>query len=181
MGATNDDLLIPKGILAYTGADGINVIEPDTNGTAPSEEVIQNMRKTLAKQNIPLGRLALFCNPDVAFKMQRTALEVGTERRLWDPYMSTAMPVYPGMRGYMSNNMPATFTQGSASDTSQMILCDPAQLFYTEWTTGMDILIDPYSKRTSKNVTEISIVHLCSWAPRREKAFAAYRLGVLTT
>ena len=181
VGATNDDQLIPKGILAYTGATGINVMTPDTDGTAPSEAVIQNMRKTLAKQNIPLGRLALFCNPDVAFKMQQTTLETGTERRLWDPYMSMAAPVYPGMRGYMSNNMPATFTQGAATDTSQMILCDPAELFYAEWTTGMDILIDPYSQRVPKNVTEISVVHLCSWAPRRTKAFAAYRLGVLTT
>ena len=155
-----------------TGIDhtsGIGSVAGGTNGAAPTLTHILQLEREVAIDNADQGKLAYMTNPKVRYKLKNT-LRTATygDRPVWD---DSQLPLN-GYAAYVTNQVSAALTKGSASGTASAIFFGNwAELLLGFW-SGIDILLDPYSLSTTGG-TRIVALQDADVAVRRAESFAA--------
>ena len=153
LGTANDaDIAVDKIQLIYSGASAAaaNTGEPLTF------DALTKMRTQVARAHGNLGASRFALNANTVGKLMRTAVESGTEWKLYD--VRTPMrPVlaYPVLE---SEQLPSDRSKGTKSGLSVVAFGDFSEVIYATW-GGQDIQSDPYSDRRSAMIRLSLIQH----------------------
>ena len=79
----------------------------------------------------------------------------------------------------VSNAVPADGTKGSGTGLSTIMAGVFSELLIGYWGGGLDVVVDPFSKRTSR-IIGITASNFCDIAVRHPQSFAALQDAVTT-
>ena len=79
----------------------------------------------------------------------------------------------------MSNVLAADGTKGSGTALSAIVCAAWSELLIGYWGAGLDLVVDPYSKRTSR-IIGITVSSFCDIQVRHPEAFAVLDDAVTT-
>lgn len=135
----------PKGILAHSAGDGVNVVAMGTDGAALTYAKLVDLETAVANANGAFGAMAMYTNAKVRGAAKKTAKESGgASGYLWDS-RDMEGPLL-GYKTVISNNVPNNLTKGSGSALSALIFANWQELFLMQW-GGLEIIVDPYTNK----------------------------------
>ncbi|MBW8640389.1 phage major capsid protein [Hoeflea sp. WL0058] len=135
----------PTGIANMTG---IGAVVGGTNGAAPTWSDIVNLETEVSVDNADIGSLGYLTNAKVRGKLKETEKAAGTNGIfIWPEGRNTdGFGSLNGYRAGVSNQVSSTLSKGSSTNVaSAMFFGNWADLIIATW-SGVDILIDPYTK-----------------------------------
>lgn len=137
----------PTGIL---NASGVQTVEIDTNGGAPTREKLLEMVKLVTEANADYGTLAYLTSPGVRFKLQNTTVDAGSGRFVWEEMLNLL-----GYNAQISNLVPTDLTKGAGTDLHAIIFGNWAELYMAQW-GGLDLVVNPYSNARTAQVEVVA-------------------------
>lgn len=137
----------PKGILAHSAGDGVNVVAMGTDGAALTYAKLVDLETAVSAANGNFGAMAMYTNAKVRGAAKKTPKESGgASGYLWDS-RDMEGPL-AGYKTIISNNVPSNLTKAGGSNLSALIFANWQELFLMQW-GGMEIIVDPYSNKES--------------------------------
>lgn len=156
---------VPEGLLNMSG---IGVVEMDVNGAVPTREKLIDLISKIAIENADIGRLAFLTTPGIRGQLQKTKTDSGSGLFVWNQKESLL-----DYRALVSTQVPSDLTKGTSNNCHSIIYGNWEELILAQW-GGLDLVIDPYSKAKSGEVT---IVANSFWdiAVKNMESFAAIK------
>ncbi len=156
----------PTGIL---GTSGIGSVSLGTDGAAPDHAALVNLIKEVSVDNA-LDRTAAFAiNSATAATLKTVAKIASTDSMtLLDDRAPNVLAGYPF---FESNAVPSNLTKGSGTGLSAILFGTWADFYIAQW-SGIEILVDPYTKR-SEGFTRIHAAVYYDGGAIRPESFAA--------
>lgn len=145
----------PKGIGAYTAAEGLNIIYASSDGgdgAALTYADIIQCETEVASDNADMGRLAYITNPKVRGQLRSTQKAAGTTGDfIWDDRMGRDTALI-GYRAFASNQISDTLSQGSINNQlSALIFGNFRDLLVGLW-MGIEIITDQFTQAANAAV-----------------------------
>lgn len=127
-------------------ASGIGAVIGDTNGAAPTWSDIVALETAVANDDALQGALSYLTNSKVIGKLKETPKVSGTDSRMiLEDRENATLNNHPWLS---SNAVPSDLTKGTAEDIcSAIIFGNFADYYLANW-SGMEFLVNPYSKDT---------------------------------
>lgn len=111
-----------------------------TNGIALDYNILTELERTLAANDIGGGNFKWLTNPNTRKKAKNIAQLANTiSQAVWGD--NNEMAGYPAV---VSNLIPSTGTKGSGTNLSTLVIGDYSEFVAAQW-GGMDLTINPYS------------------------------------
>jgi HK97 family phage major capsid protein len=155
----------PEGVL---NASGINVVPIATNGGALTYNHILDMKRDLLKANVSNGNIGFLTNPDVMTALEATKIDAGSGRMVWEGDR------VGGYAAAFSNGVPDDLTKGTGTNLSAAILGNFNDLVIGQWGNTVDLVVDPYTKKTSAQL-EIAANGYFDVALRHDESFSVIK------
>ncbi len=158
----------PTGILQTSG---IGLVEMGVDGGAPTHAALVNLIKEVAIDNA-LDRTAAFAiNSATAAKLKTVAKIASTDSMtLLDDRAPGVLAGYPF---FESNAIPGNLSKGGGTDLSAILFGTWADFYIAQW-SGVEVMADPYTKR-SEGMTRIHAAVYYDGGPVRPQSFAAIK------
>lgn len=161
----------PTGILSTSGIGSYAI---GTNGGAPTYAMVVDLEADVAGANADMGSLAYLVHPVLAGKMKQVAIDSGSGRFLYEGKVGATGVRVGTVNAYdaaMSTLCPSGLTKGSSSDCYAVIFGNWNELLIAQW-GGLDITVDPYSKKTS-GLVEVTVQSWWDIGVRHAASFSA--------
>ncbi len=149
--------------LGIANNPSISVVALGTNGAAPTYASVVGLETNVAVSNADFGALSYIMNAKGRSTLKQTLKVSGSTFPiyLWDTLPPGPDGVPQGMvNGYMArvtNQLPSTFTKGTASGTlSPILFGNWNDLIIALW-SGLDIMVDPYTGSTTGSVRVVCL------------------------
>jgi len=163
----------PTGILNTTG---IGAVAAGTNGEALTWEDVVNLKREMKIDNGDTGTIAYLTNPKLEAKLMTTEKASSTGQFIFEPGDDEFGRI-AGRPCGVSNAVPSNLTKGSGSNLSALIAGVFSELMIGYFGSGLDIVVDPYSKRTER-IVGITASNFVDIAVRHPESFAAIKDAV---
>ncbi len=159
----------PTGILNQAG---IGDVALGTNGAAPTRNSLISLWREIATDNALTGNISWLTNAQMVSRLAKTLVDAGSGQFIINelPGDDGMFPML-GIRGGMSQQVPADLTKGTNNDNSAIILANMRDLIIGLW-GGIDIIVDPFSLST-QGATRMVIHQDVNIAVRHPESFAA--------
>lgn len=136
----------PSGIAVTSG---VGSVVCGTNGGYPNFGKIVDLETAVAVANADVGRLAYVTNTKVRGQLKKTFTNTTYgERPIWEDTERDGVGRLNGYPAYVSNIVKSDLTKSSGSNLSAIFFGNWADLVIGFW-SGVDILVDPYSRSTT--------------------------------
>ena len=165
----------PTGIL---NTSGIGSVAAGTNGEAVTWADVVNFKREIRIDNGDTGTIAYLTNPKLEAKLMTTDKGTDTGQFIFEPGDDEFGRI-AGRPCGVSNAVPSDLTKGSGSALSAIIAGVFSELLIGYWGSGLDVVVDPYSKRTER-IVGITASNFCDIAVRHPQSFAALQDAVTT-
>jgi HK97 family phage major capsid protein len=165
----------PTGIL---NTSGIGAVAAGTNGEAVTWADVVNLKREIRIDNGDTGTIAYLTNPQLEAKLMTTEKASSTGQFIFEPGDDEFGRI-AGRPCGVSNAVPADGTKGSGTGLSTIMAGVFSELLIGYWGGGLDVVVDPFSKRTSR-IIGITASNFCDIAVRHPQSFAALQDAVTT-
>lgn len=164
----------PRGII---NTSGIGLVVGGTNGASPTWSHVVNLETQVNRQNAAFGNLAYITNSLMMGEFKKKSIEAGDSAKIWD--RSSPQAPLNGHACEISEQIPSDLTKGTAAGICNAILFGNfANLLVGMW-SGLDVLVDPYSKGLAGTV-RIVVHQTMDVAVRYPQGFAAMLDALVT-
>lgn len=162
----------PRGIL---NTSGIGSVVGGTDGLAPTWAHIVELWSDIATANADFGSMGIMTNAKVIGKLMTTLKSSGVSGYIVENFPDAqGLTSIGGMRGGVSNQVPANLTKGSSSGVASAIIAGNwNDLIIGQW-GSLDLMVDPYTGSTSGTVRVVALQDV-DIAVRHAESFSAMK------
>jgi HK97 family phage major capsid protein len=155
----------PEGII---NASGVDVVPIGATGGAVTHDHLLLMEQGVASANAEMGRLAFLTNPAVRRSLKKLKIDAGSGTMAWEGNQVM------GYDAYVSNGVPNDLTKSTGTGLSAAIYGNFADVVIGQWGNTIDLVVDPYSKKTTAQL-EIAANGYFDVALRHDESFSVIK------